>query len=143
MAINRQTKKTPMPEQEPLRRAANFDEVALGYTEEMAVNEAQRCLHCKNRPCVEGCPVNVQIPDFIALIVEGDYEGAYGKITETNSLPAVCGRVCPQENQCESQCVRGLKGEPVAIGRLERFAADRHMAADKEIGRASCRERVY
>lgn len=132
MAINRQTKKTPMPEQEPLRRAANFDEVALGYTEEMAVNEAQRCLHCKNRPCVEGCPVNVQIPDFIALIVEGDYEGAYGKITETNSLPAVCGRVCPQENQCESQCVRGLKGEPVAIGRLERFAADRHMAADKE-----------
>ncbi|MCI8554085.1 MAG: NADPH-dependent glutamate synthase [Clostridiales bacterium] len=121
-----------MPEQEPLRRASNFEEVALGYSEDMAVNEAQRCLHCKNQPCVEGCPVNVQIPDFIALIAGGDYEGAYRKIAETNSLPAVCGRVCPQENQCESRCVRGLKGEPVAIGRLERFAADQHMETVSE-----------
>ena len=102
----------------------------MGYTEEMAVNEAQRCLHCKNRPCVSGCPVNVQIPDFIDRIVSGDYEGAYQTIAQTSSLPAVCGRVCPQETQCEAKCVRGIKGEPVAIGRLERFVADRHMAAD-------------
>ena len=126
MAVNKQTEKTPMPEQPALERAANFDEVALGYTAEMALNEAARCLHCKNRPCVTGCPVNVQIPDFIAKIAEGDFEGAYQTIRETNALPAVCGRVCPQENQCESKCVRGLKGEPVAIGRLERFAADTH-----------------
>ena len=130
MAVNKQMEKTPMPEQDPLRRASNFEEVALGYTEEMAVTEAQRCLHCKNRPCVSGCPVNVQIPDFIDRIVSGDYEGAYQTIAQTSSLPAVCGRVCPQETQCEAKCVRGIKGEPVAIGRLERFVADRHMAAD-------------
>lgn len=130
MAVNKQMEKTLMPEQDPLRRASNFEEVALGYTEEMAVNEAQRCLHCKNRPCVSGCPVNVQIPDFIDRIVSGDYEGAYQTIAQTSSLPAVCGRVCPQETQCEAKCVRGIKGEPVAIGRLERFVADRHMAAD-------------
>lgn len=132
---NMQMKKTPMPEQEPSVRAANFEEVSTGYTEEMAVNEAERCLHCKNRPCVSGCPVNVQIPDFIALIAQRDFEGAYQKISETNALPAVCGRVCPQENQCESKCVRGIKGEAVAIGRLERFAADTHMqqAAEQAI----------
>lgn len=124
---NMELKKTPMPEQDPLVRAGNFKEVALGYTEEMALNEAARCLHCKNMPCVSGCPVNVKIPDFIKLICEKDYEGAYSKIDETNSLPAVCGRVCPQETQCESKCVRGIKGEPVAIGRLERFVADYHM----------------
>lgn len=135
MAINRQMEKTPMPEQDGAVRAHNFDEVARGYTAEMAVNEAQRCLHCKNRPCVSGCPVNVQIPDFIALLAEGDFEGAYWKIRETNALPAVCGRVCPQEKQCESKCVRGLKGEPVGIGRLERFAADTHMQKEEEPSR--------
>ncbi|MBO5796745.1 MAG: NADPH-dependent glutamate synthase, partial [Clostridia bacterium] len=123
---NMQLNKTPMPEQEPAVRAANFEEVALGYTFDMAVNEAARCLNCKTRPCMEGCPVNVQIPDFIALIAAGDVDGAYRKIKETNALPAVCGRVCPQEHQCDSRCVRGIKGEPVAIGRLERFAADNH-----------------
>ncbi len=127
MAINKQMEKTPMPEQKPDIRASNFDEVATGYTEEMAVNEATRCLDCKHRPCVAGCPVNVQIPDFIARIVKGNFEGAYQTIKQTNSLPAVCGRVCPQESQCELKCVRGIKGEPVAIGRLERFAADYHM----------------
>ena len=126
MAVNKQMEKTPMPEQPAGERASNFEEVALGYTAEMAVNEAARCLHCKNRPCVEGCPVNVRIPDFIARIAQGDFEGGYQIIRETNALPAVCGRVCPQETQCESRCVRGLKGEPVAIGRLERFAADTH-----------------
>lgn len=135
MAINRQMEKTPMLEQDGAVRAHNFDEVARGYTAEMAVNEAQRCLHCKNRPCVSGCPVNVQIPDFIALLAEGDFEGAYWKIRETNALPAVCGRVCPQEKQCESKCVRGLKGEPVGIGRLERFAADTHMQKEEEPSR--------
>ncbi len=132
MAVNKQMEKTPMPEQDPKVRAANFEEVASGYTAEMAVNEAQRCLHCKNRPCVSGCPVNVQIPDFIALIAAGDFEGAYQAIRATNSLPAVCGRVCPQESQCEARCVRGIKGEPVAIGRLERFAADTHMNGQTE-----------
>ncbi len=127
MAINNQLKKTPMPEQEPAIRAANFEEVATGYTAEMAINEAQRCLNCKTRPCVSGCPVNVQIPDFIAHIASGDFEGAYQIIRGTNALPAVCGRVCPQETQCESKCVRGIKGEPVAIGRLERFVADYNM----------------
>ncbi len=131
MAINNQLHKTPMPEQDPQVRATNFEEVACGYTEEMAVNEAQRCLNCKHKPCVSGCPVNVQIPDFIARIANGDYEGAYQVIRGTNALPAVCGRVCPQEKQCESKCVRGIKGEPVAIGRLERFAADVHMKAEK------------
>lgn len=125
---NMRADKNPMPEQEANVRNKNFEEVALGYTEEMALDEAQRCLNCKNRPCVSGCPVNVHIPDFIAKIVNKDYEGAYEEITLTNSLPAVCGRVCPQENQCESKCVRGIKGEPVGIGRLERFTADWHEA---------------
>ncbi|MGN1382131.1 MAG: NADPH-dependent glutamate synthase [Eubacterium sp.] len=125
---NMRADKNPMPEQEPNVRNKNFEEVALGYTEEMALDEAQRCLNCKNHPCVDGCPVNVHIPNFIAKIVNKDYEGAYEEITLTNSLPAVCGRVCPQENQCESKCVRGIKGEPVGIGRLERFTADWHEA---------------
>ncbi|MBR6102818.1 MAG: NADPH-dependent glutamate synthase [Ruminococcus sp.] len=123
---NMDPKKTPMPEQEPLVRARNFKEVSYGYTAEQAVNEAKRCLNCKNRPCMTGCPVSVRIPEFIAKVAEGDFEGAYGIIKSTNSLPAVCGRVCPQERQCESKCVRGIKGEPVGIGRLERFCAD-HM----------------
>lgn len=127
MAVNNQLHKTAMPEQEPAVRAANFEEVATGYTVEMAQSEARRCLNCKTRPCVSGCPVNVRIPDFIAQIVKGDFEKAYTIIHDTNALPAVCGRVCPQENQCESRCVRGVKGEAVAIGRLERFAADWHM----------------
>ena len=124
---NMRMDKNPMPEQEPLVRNKNFAEVALGYTEQMAVDEAKRCLHCKNAPCMSGCPVSVHIPDFIAKVVKGDFEGAYDEIKLTNSLPAICGRVCPQEGQCEGQCVRGIKGEPVGIGRLERFAADYHM----------------
>ena len=116
--------KCPMPVQEPDVRNKNFDEVALGYTFEMAQGEAERCLNCKNSPCVSGCPVGVRIPDFIAQIKEGNIEEAYKIIKKTNALPAVCGRVCPQESQCESKCVRGIKGEPVGIGRLERFAAD-------------------
>ena len=118
--------KTKMPEQAPDVRNKNFNEVSLGYTKEMAIKEARRCLNCKNRPCVSGCPVNVQIPDFIARVAEGDFGGAYDIITATNSLPAVCGRVCPQEIQCEGKCVRGIKGESVGIGRLERFVADYH-----------------
>lgn len=132
--MNNQMTKTPMPSQEPDVRNKNFKEVALGYTEEMAVNEAQRCLNCKNKPCVTGCPVNVRIPEFIAKVAEGDFAGAYEVITSTNSLPAVCGRVCPQETQCEGKCVRGIKGEPVAVGRLERFVADwqrEHIGNDK------------
>lgn len=125
-------KKTPIPEQEPNVRNKNFDEVALGYTEAMAKEEAERCLHCKNQPCVSGCPVSVHIPDFIQCVVKGNMEDAYKTIKLTNSLPAVCGRVCPQENQCEQKCVRGIKGEPVGIGRLERFAADWHMKNGKE-----------
>ena len=117
-----------MPTQDPKLRARNFDEVALGYTEEMAVDEALRCLNCKNTPCVAGCPVNIHIPEFIARIKECDFEGAYQIILKSSSLPAVCGRVCPQENQCEARCVRGIKGEPVGIGRLERFVADWHNA---------------
>ncbi|HOP71953.1 NADPH-dependent glutamate synthase [Thermoclostridium caenicola] len=124
---NMSLKKVPMPEQDPQVRNRNFSEVALGYTEEMAIEEAQRCLNCKHRPCMSGCPVNVRIPEFITLIAAGEFEKAYEKIYETNSLPAICGRVCPQETQCEQQCVRGIKGEPVAIGRLERFAADWYM----------------
>jgi glutamate synthase (NADPH/NADH) small chain len=120
-------KKTPIPEQEPNVRNKNFQEVSLGYSEEQAKNEAARCLNCKNKPCVSGCPVKVRIPEFIAEISKGNYEGAYEVLTSTNSLPAVCGRVCPQESQCEQVCVRGIKGEPVGIGRLERFVADRHM----------------
>lgn len=126
---NMNLNKTPMPVQKPDVRRHNFDEVTLGYTEQMAREEAQRCLQCKNRPCVGGCPVNVQIPDFIRLIAEGKTLSAADKIGETNALPAVCGRVCPQETQCESKCVRGIRGEPVAIGRLERFAADAAAAA--------------
>ncbi len=118
--------KTPIAEQDPLIRNKNFKEVSLGYTPQEAMKEAKRCLNCKNRPCISGCPVNVKIPDFLALIADGEFEKAYLKITETNSLPAVCGRVCPQENQCEGKCVRSIKGESVAIGRLERFAADYH-----------------
>lgn len=113
-----------MPEQEPQIRARNFKEVTLGYTKEMAMEEAQRCLNCKNKPCVSGCPVGVRIPEFVAEIAQGNFENAYDIIKTTNGLPAVCGRVCPQENQCEGKCVRGIKGEPVGIGRLERFAAD-------------------
>ena len=124
---NMRLDKNPMPEQEPLVRNKNFEEVALGYTAEMAMDEAKRCLNCKNRPCVSGCPVNVRIPDFIAKVAEGDFDGAYSVITSTNSLPAICGRVCPQESQCEGKCVRGIKGESVGIGRLERFVADFHM----------------
>ena len=129
---NMRLEKNPMPEQEPNVRNKNFEEVALGYTEEMAVDEAQRCLNCKNKPCVSACPVNVRIPEFIAKVAAKDYEGAYEIITSTNSLPAVCGRVCPQENQCEGKCVRGIKGEPVGIGRLERFVADYHNAKYKD-----------
>ena len=124
---NMSPKKIPMPEQDPKVRSGNFEEVALGYTEEMAIEEAKRCLHCKHKPCVSGCPVNVRIPEFIAEVAEGRFKEAYEIIKTTNSLPAVCGRVCPQENQCESKCVRGIKGEPVAIGRLERFCADWYM----------------
>ena len=124
--------KTPMPEQDPNVRNKNFEEVAIGYTEEMAINEAARCLNCKNRPCVSGCPVNVPIPDFIAQVKEGNFEEAYSVITKASSLPAVCGRVCPQETQCESKCVRGIKTESVGIGRLERFVADYHMKNSTE-----------
>ena len=121
---NMSLKKVPMPEQDPKVRARNFQEVTLGYTEDMAVEEAGRCLNCKNPKCVEGCPVNVRIPEFIAKVRERDFKAAYEIITSTNALPALSGRVCPQETQCESKCVRGIKGEPVAIGRLERFVAD-------------------
>lgn len=119
-------KKNPMPTQDPAVRARNFEEVALGYTEEVALKEADRCLNCKARPCVGGCPVNINIPDFISKIKEGDYEGAYQEITLSSSLPAICGRVCPQESQCESKCTLSFKFEPVGIGRLERFVADYH-----------------
>ncbi len=126
MALN--PKKHEMPTQAPDVRAHNFSEVALGYTAQIAVEEAKRCLNCRNRPCVAGCPVNVNIPDFIMKIKAGDFEGAYQVINETSSLPAVCGRVCPQETQCESKCSMGVKFEPVGIGRLERFVADWHNA---------------
>ncbi len=124
MAIGRH----PMPSQEPDVRNRNFSEVALGYTKEMAMEEAQRCLNCKNKPCIGGCPVKIHIPEFIAKVAAGEFEEAYQIIQKTSSLPAVCGRVCPQETQCESKCVRGIKGEAVAIGRLERFVADWHNA---------------
>ena len=129
---NMSPKKNPMPVQDPMVRNHNFEEVALGYTPEQAVDEANRCLGCKNKPCVGGCPVAIDIPAFIAKIKEQDFEGAYQIISKSSSLPAVCGRVCPQETQCESKCVRGIKGEPVAIGRLERFVADWHMAHNTE-----------
>lgn len=122
-----------MPSQAPEVRVHNFDEVALGYTAEIAVEEAQRCLHCKNAPCVAGCPVNVAIPDFIEAIKISEFEKAYQIISNTSSLPAVCGRVCPQEKQCESKCTLGIKFEPVGIGRLERFAADYHMAHSENV----------
>ena len=123
---NMSLKKNPMPSQDAAQRAHNFGEVALGYTEEMALDEALRCLNCKNMPCVSGCPVKIHIPEFIEKIREGNFEGAYQVISKSSSLPAVCGRVCPQESQCEAKCVRGIKGEPVGIGRLERFVADWH-----------------
>ena len=128
MAANMSLKKNEMPVQDPNIRNHNFSEVALGYTEETALDEAMRCLNCKNMPCVSGCPVNIHIPAFIEKIKEGDFEDAYQVISKSSSLPAVCGRVCPQETQCESKCVRGIKGEPVGIGRLERFVADWHNA---------------
>ncbi len=121
-------KKHEMPAQKPEDRAKNFNEVALGYTAEVAVSEANRCLNCKNKPCVTGCPVNIDIPDFISYIKDGDFEGAYQSIAKSSSLPAVCGRVCPQESQCEAKCTLGIKFEPVGIGRLERFVADWHNA---------------
>ncbi|MBR4296389.1 MAG: NADPH-dependent glutamate synthase [Clostridia bacterium] len=124
--INMSLQKNPMPTQTPKERASNFEEVALGYSEEVAINEAMRCLNCKNMPCVSSSPVKIHIPEFISKIKEGDFEAAYQIITKSSSLPAVCGRVCPQESQCESKCVRGVKGEPVGIGRLERFVADWH-----------------
>lgn len=128
MAIEQ--KKHEMPTQAPSVRANNFDEVALGYTAQIAIDEAKRCLNCKNKPCIAGCPVNIDIPGFIGYVKEGDFEGAYRVIAESSSLPAVCGRVCPQESQCESKCTLGIKFEPVGIGRLERFVADHHNAND-------------
>lgn len=125
---NMSLKKNEMPVQEPSVRAKNFSEVALGYTEEAALDEAARCLNCKHMPCVNGCPVKIHIPEFISRVKEGDFEGAYQVISRQSSLPAVCGRVCPQETQCEQKCVRGIKGDPVGIGRLERFVADWHNA---------------
>ena len=130
---NMSQKRNEMPTQEPKVRARNFDEVALGYTKEQAIDEALRCLNCKNMPCVDGCPVKIHIPQFIGKIKEGDFEGAYQIISASSSLPAVCGRVCPQETQCESKCVRGIKGESVGIGRLERFVADYHNTFCTEI----------
>ncbi len=124
---NMQKEKTKMRELDPAYRSRCFEEVALGYTEEEAINEAQRCLNCKTRPCVSGCPVGVKIPDFLAYAAEGEFIKAYKAIKSTNALPAVCGRVCPQETQCEGKCVRGIKGESVAIGRLERYCADYYM----------------
>ena len=133
--FNMQPLKNPMPTQDANVRKGNFDEVALGYTAEQAISEAKRCIRCKHRPCVAGCPVNVKIPEFIGKIAEGDFEGAYQIIAEDSSLPAVCGRVCPQEKQCERVCTRGIKAgcESVGIGRLERFAADWHMAHENAL----------
>ena len=133
MKPNMSLNKNPMPSQEPEVRAHNFSEVALGYDETTAIDEALRCLGCKNPLCVSGCPVNIRIPEFIEKVKQGDFEGAYEIISATSSLPAVCGRVCPQENQCESKCVRGIKGEPVGIGRLERFVADWYNAHSKTV----------
>lgn len=135
MSRNMSMHKVAMPERDPKERSTNFEEVALGYTEEMALEEAARCLGCKHKPCVSGCPVNVGIPEFIALVQQGKFLEAYEKIKETNSLPAICGRVCPQETQCEGKCVRGLKGQPVGIGRLERFCADYAMSHGYETDR--------
>lgn len=132
MERNMSLTKVVMPEQDPNVRNKNFEEVTLGYTKEMAMEEARRCLNCKKTPCMSGCPVNVPIPEFIGKVAEGDFEAAYQVITRENALPAICGRVCPQEKQCEGKCVRGVKGEPVGIGRLERFVADYHMANKKK-----------
>ena len=121
---NMQMNRTPMPEQDPQVRSGNFLEVALGYTLEQAQNEAKRCLNCKNKPCVSGCPVGIPIPEFVSKVAEGDLEGAYELLSNANALPAISGRVCPQETQCEGKCIRGIKGEPVSIGRIERFVAD-------------------
>ncbi len=142
--VNKSKVKNPMPTQEPKVRAGNFQEVALGYTQETAVDEARRCLNCKNSPCVSGCPVNIRIPEFIEKIKESDFEGAYQIISQSSSLPAVCGRVCPQESQCECECVRGKKGDPVGIGRLERFVADWHNEhnTEKPVPAASNGKRV-
>lgn len=130
--INLEKTKNPMPQQDPMVRNRNFEEVATGYTEEMAVNEAMRCLKCRKKPCTKGCPVKIHIPEFIDAVSKGEFEEAYNIISQTSSLPAICGRVCPQENQCEGRCVQGAFGEPVAIGRLERFVADWHMKNVKE-----------
>ena len=129
---NMSLQKNPMPVQDHVERSHNFQEVALGYRKEQAIDEANRCLHCKNKPCVAGCPVSIDIPSFIEKIKEEDWEGSYAVLSKSSSLPAVCGRVCPQESQCEAKCVRGVKGEPVAIGRLERFVADYHMQNSKK-----------
>ena len=117
-------KKVPVREQDPKVRATNFDEVCLGYNKEEAMEEASRCINCKNAQCVKGCPVSINIPGFIEQVKEGNIEAAYQVISESSALPAVCGRVCPQESQCEGKCIRGIKGEPVSIGKLERFVAD-------------------
>ena len=135
--INLKSVKNPMPEQKPEVRARNFKEVAEGYTADMAVNEAMRCLKCRTKPCTKGCPVMIRIPDFVAKIAEGDFEAAYQIISEDSALPRICGRVCPQENQCEGRCVRGVKGEPVSIGRLERFVADWHAEHADELAAAA------
>lgn len=139
---NMSLKKNEMPVQDPNVRNKNFKEVALGYTEEQAVDEANRCLHCPKKPCQSGCPVSINIPEFIAKIKERDFEGAYQVIHQSSSLPAVCGRVCPQETQCESKCVRGIKGEPVAIGRLERFRCRLAQCARNRGSRCSRSERT-
>lgn len=131
--INLKKVKNPMPEQDPVVRAGNFKEVAEGYTPQMAVNEAMRCLKCRKKPCTKGCPVMVKIPEFVAKIAEGEFEEAYQIISETSALPRICGRVCPQENQCEGYCVQGINGEPVSIGRLERFVADWHAEHETEL----------
>ena len=131
--INLKEIKNPMPEQDPKVRARNFKEVAEGYTPEMAINEAMRCLKCRTKPCTKGCPVMIKIPDFVAKVAEGDFEAAYQIISEDSALPRICGRVCPQENQCEGVCVRGIQGEPVSIGRLERFVADWHAEHEEEL----------
>ena len=131
--INLKTVKNPMPEQDPQVRARNFKEVAEGYTADMAVNEAMRCLKCRTKPCTKGCPVMIKIPEFVAKVAEGDFEAAYQIISEDSALPRICGRVCPQENQCEGVCVRGVQGEPVSIGRLERFVSDWHAEHEEEL----------
>ena len=136
---NMNPKKTPMPTLDAKARGKIFDEVALGYTDIMAIDEAERCLNCKNMPCVSGCPVKIHIPEFIAKIRELDFDGAYEIISKSSSLPAVCGRVCPQETQCEAKCVRGIKGEPVGIGRLERFVADWHNAHSDSVPRVAAK----